>query len=356
MRWRWGCGCLAVSSVLLILMGPVLIWYVFPFVALFELAVGWALFVVRVVPQVRIDAIGLATALVCLVLLVVGVQGFAGWFYGQTALRGESNTPRRWPLRWTLSLVGMVLLLFVAGMAAAGIGHQAGWLIGSKEPLLDSSSRPMINRAMSTNNLKQIGYALTNYAEKYGALPLGGSFDARGRGLHGWQTAILPYVEQRTLYDSIDQSLPWDDPRNAAAFRMRVPVYQHPGIPETSDPHGYALSHYAGNVYVLGCGAPRTPASLTDGSSNTMLAGEVSTNLIPWGDPRNWRDPTLGLHRHPDGFGGLYGGTNILFADGSVKFVKDSVSPEVLRAIATPDGGEGFAEVYERELRGDLER
>ena len=47
-------------------------------------------------------------------------------------------------MAWVLSLVGMVLLLIDAGMAAAGIGHQAGWLIGSKEPHLDSTSHPMI--------------------------------------------------------------------------------------------------------------------------------------------------------------------------------------------------------------------
>jgi prepilin-type processing-associated H-X9-DG protein len=34
------------------------------------------------------------------------------------------------------------------------------------------------------------------------------------------------------------------------------------------------------------------------------------------------------------------GGVNVLFMDGSVRFVKNSVGPQAWYAIATPDGGE----------------
>ena len=56
----------------------------------------------------------------------------------------------------------------------------------------------------------------------------------------------------------------------------------------------------------------------------------------PWGHPANWRDPAKGLNQSPEGFGGPFpGGANILFADGSVRFIKNTINPTVFRALAT---------------------
>jgi DNA invertase Pin-like site-specific DNA recombinase len=54
------------------------------------------------------------------------------------------------------------------------------------------------------------------------------------------------------------------------------------------------------------------------------------------------RDPARGVNRSPYGFGGPVGAGGALFAlaDGSVRFVSERTSPAVLRALATPDGGE----------------
>ena len=65
----------------------------------------------------------------------------------------------------------------------------------------------------------------------------------------------------------------------------------------------------------------------------------------PWGHPTNWRDPTVGLNT-PDGFGGPRGngGANFVMADASVRFVSDKISPDMLRALTTPGGGEDIRE------------
>jgi prepilin-type processing-associated H-X9-DG protein len=50
----------------------------------------------------------------------------------------------------------------------------------------------------------------------------------------------------------------------------------------------------------------------------------------------DWRATITGVNassNHP-------GGVNVLFMDGSVRFVKSSVSPQSWYAIATPNGGE----------------
>ena len=80
---------------------------------------------------------------------------------------------------------------------------------------------------------------------------------------------------------------------------------------------------------------------MTDGTGNTVMAGEVVSRFKPWGDPLNWRDPALGVNRSPDGFGSPFvGGANFLFVDGSVQFIKNTIALRVLEALGTPKGGE----------------
>jgi prepilin-type processing-associated H-X9-DG protein len=147
------------------------------------------------------------------------------------------------------------------------------------------------------------------------------------------------------LYDEIRKDLPWNHPANTAPFQKVIRVYSDPGARPVQDDAGYALSHYAANVRVIGGAVPLARAKITDGLANTIVAGEAAGNYKPWGHPTNWRDPALGINHSPDGFGNLYrGGANMAFADGSVRFLKESIDPAVLKALSTPAGGEPLPE------------
>ena len=78
----------------------------------------------------------------------------------------------------------------------------------------------------------------------------------------------------------------------------------------------------------------------TDGLSNTLFAGE-SRSSVPWTKPE---DLPLDLNVPLSGLGSYHGyrnnGFNALFADGSVRFLKTSISPDVLVAILTRNGNE----------------
>lgn len=124
---------------------------------------------------------------------------------------------------------------------------------------------------------------------------------------------------------------------------MVVPEFENPVIDATYqfDPAGRALSHYAGNARILGPHPGLKYAAITDGASQTFVAGEAQRNYKPWGSPLNWRDARLGINRSPDGFGGPWtGGAHLLLADGSVRFVSEKIDPKVLNALETPNGGE----------------
>ncbi|MAT68671.1 MAG: hypothetical protein CMJ58_04035 [Planctomycetaceae bacterium] len=70
------------------------------------------------------------------------------------------------------------------------------------------AAREASRRAQCQNNLKQIGLALQNIHDAEKALPQGVYGDPRknatdnSQGL-GWMTKILPYIEQRPIYDQI---------------------------------------------------------------------------------------------------------------------------------------------------------
>jgi prepilin-type processing-associated H-X9-DG protein len=130
--------------------------------------------------------------------------------------------------------------------------------------------------------------------------------------------------------------LAWYDPRNSAYFKGVVPSFLNPEIRELRSREGYALSHYAGNLHVLGRNRQGIQPGLGD-ASNTILAGEVVEGFKPWGDPTNLRDPGLGINKVHGGFGGPSGsGAQVLFLDGSVRFLKDTTPRTVLRNLGDP--------------------
>jgi prepilin-type processing-associated H-X9-DG protein len=310
----------------------------FPFLILFFLAFGWCFFLARVMPGVTVDWSGVAIAGACLALFGALAHSFFGWLHRQM---GGTNGPV-WRPRWTASLVSGVVLMFAAGISAAGIAHQLGWLLTMKEPWFDSLS--WARRAQSVNNLKQIGLALANYETDQRTLPPATTIDAEGRLLHGWQARLLPFMEQADLYNRINFAAPWDDPRNEAAFRTQVQAYLNPGVRTAPQAPGPAPSHYSANAQVLSGDSARKSSGIPDGTSNTILAGEAAGEFKPWGYPANSRDPARGINRTPDGFGGPYpGGANFLFADGSVHFLKDRIDPKIFRALGTPDGSEAIS-------------
>ncbi|HSG72035.1 MAG TPA: hypothetical protein VLA12_16575, partial [Planctomycetaceae bacterium] len=80
---------------------------------------------------------------------------------------------------------------------------------------------------------------------------------------------------------------------------------------------------------------------ITDGTSYTILAGEINEGFVAWGTPINTRDPAKGLNKGPETFGSPYpSGVQLLLVDGSVQLLSNDIDLTVLKALATPTGGE----------------
>jgi len=311
---------------------------------LFTLVAGWGLYLIRVVPQITWNWSGFLTALVCLLALTFGLQWFLRWFYRQLQLKRTVPSPRDWSWAWTMRILILVVLMFVAGISAVGVTHQTAGLFTSPVMLWEGGFHEAASRIQSLNNMKQIGLACHNYHDTFSRFPPGATFDSQGRMMHGWQTRLLPFIEKDALYSRINFKVPWNDPDNAGAFAEIVREYENPGLERQDKTIGLALSHYAGNARVLGGEKAWRFSDITDGASNTLLAGEAAGNFKPWGYPANWRDPALGINTAPGGFGGPWKskGANFTFADGSARFIKDDIDPATLKALSTPDGGESL--------------
>jgi len=288
------------------------------------LLVGWAQFLLRVVPQLSVDWRTILAALAAFILATLVVHWFA-----RAALRARGSE-RRWKFTWSLTSIAIVVVAFAAGICIIGVTHQTGWLLTSSQPAIVENEKVPYQMNHSSRDQIRCLYVGLSTANDIG-FPSGQE--------HSWATYAILYTWYSGCNDAgqcIDLNLPWNDPKNRPIFRCAVNLLINPEFPGAPirDADGYGLAHYAANSRAMENGANRPFKHFTNGTANTLLIGEVNANFRPWGDPANVRDPARGINRSPYGFGGPPGTNGALFgmADGSVRFVSDRVSPAVLRA------------------------
>ena len=244
-----------------------------------------------------------------------------------------------WKWRWSLATVAGIFLLFTSGLGIIGLVHQTAWLLASKRPLLSQASPSFGGyNANPINNLKTLGLGLHSYEGTYRKLPSGGIFSPEGEMLHSWETQLLPYIG---YYErGIDMKVAWSSPKNQGYFKSIVPEFTNPAFrtADVENADGYGLSHFAVNVQIMAANKTMRLKDITDGTSTTVLAGEVNDHFKPWGHPVNWRDLSKGINRSQEGFGGPSGkgGAYFLMADASVRFVSDRVNPTVFPGLGHP--------------------
>ncbi|MEZ5943601.1 MAG: DUF1559 domain-containing protein [Planctomycetaceae bacterium] len=236
------------------------------------------------------------------------------------------------------------MIWVIVGVSLLGVFVVCGGIMAALLLPAVQQAREAARTSQSKNNLKQIGLALYNYHDVYGTLPPGSIEQEDGTVSLSWQGSILPYVDQDPLFNQIEMGADWNGPENHMVRSTVVPVYLNPSVAEVMAPDGLPASHYAGNINIFLRNRGLRFREITDGLSNTIIVGEVTTGLKSWGDPTNLRDPADGLGDTPQQFGlrrrPSGAGAQFLMADGAVRFISQEADPEVLKALSTPDGGE----------------
>jgi prepilin-type processing-associated H-X9-DG protein len=196
------------------------------------------------------------------------------------------------------------------------------------------AARTAASRSQSINNLKQIALAMHNYASTYGNFPPAVVLGPDGQTPHSWRVAILPYIEQESLYQEYKLNEPWDSPNNRKVLDKIPSIYRAPGaVGDRSQASYFAIT---GPGTILN-DANTGFATILDGTSNTVMVVEAKRE-VPWTKPE---DITILPNQPIPPLGGYSpGGFNAAFADGSVRFIKDSIAEVVLRALFSKAGGE----------------
>jgi hypothetical protein len=335
-----------------------------------QLLLGWLYFPLQALSQITVHWPSVILGIVCTVGFVFGLHVTLKWFVSTTQ-SAATAARRSWSFRSTLVVAAAAWLLFGAGTAMVATTHQTIWLItGRVRPNATetateqapggilSNARRAANRSGRKGNLKMFGLGFHNFHDVMGSFPAGGTMTADGTLLHGWAVRLGPFLDLQN--GEFDFSVPWNQPPNDRLYRSALPIFLNPEIPRVFDADGFALSHLAANLRVFavvtvdaatGEPLPDTAArrlrfqDIKDGSSNTILIGEVRANFKPWGHPANIRDPSVGINRSPHGFGAPGGdGAHFLLGDGSVKFITSNIDPEVLRRLASPADGQRVGE------------
>lgn len=284
------------------------------------------------------------------------------------------------------------------------------------------AAREAARRTSCANKIRQLAIAVHNFHDTMNYLPRGASAavyppNSTTTTVRGttWIVHTLPYFEQRALYDKYRFDLHYDDPINAAVGAEVINTLYCPSGPAPKkhfDPNAgvtnNVTTHYygvmgpsgttnpstltmAGATYSYTVGNPGTNgawsahgmmsqyqdspagsvstgrnirlASVTDGSSNTLMLAELS-RMIPQGVTSHYRSWIRGQNGgsgatknvmnpinaafysggnnfNDISFGSEHpGGCQFAMGDASLRFLTQSIDLNLYKASASMDGGE----------------
>lgn len=236
-------------------------------------------------------------------------------------------------------------------------------------------------RASCTNNLKQIGIAFHAYHDVNGYFPTAGdngptgccSADTGHVERLNWTYHILPYVEQLSIYNLVKQgsSKNWSLLEKEVVKTYYCPSRRGPQLYKNQAKSDYAACRGTSDNGIarrVDLGHKVTmPGGVPDGTSTTLMVGESRIHLAYMnsggccGDNEpaynsGWADDVV---RHgnvppgpdivskaiadnaPDGqFGSSHtGGLNACLADGSVHFIRFTITKTTFQRLARKDDG-----------------
>ncbi|MGV3484713.1 MAG: DUF1559 domain-containing protein [Planctomycetaceae bacterium] len=199
-------------------------------------------------------------------------------------------------------------------------------------------ARQSARQMQSKGHLKQIALALHNYHDVYGSLPPAYTTDANGNPLHSWRVLLLPYLEERPLYDRFDLTQPWDSPANRALAQPMPEVYQSPlyGQPGSDQTH-YLTVRDPRSAFPDSSGVRFD--DLTDGIANTLVVAELANKTVIWTQPDDAQPADLYTAINAPESTGVV----VVLADGSVSVLSPSTPQDDLDAMMTRNGGEALA-------------
>jgi hypothetical protein len=219
-----------------------------------------------------------------------------------------------------------VLAIVAVGVMAVGASSWQKWSQAT-------------SRAACIRNLKTIGVALHAYHDSNAHFPAAYSAN---QPPHSWRVALLPWMNEQSLFEKYDLNRPWDDGTNPAMLAMRPSAY---ACPEVTDPARTSYQAAVGLRTAWPYDTGIRIKEITDGTSNTVMLLDIHDPDVEWTRPS---DHTLDQALYAVRAGQRHSpatterGIQMLFADGSVRYVSSKIESNLLRGLMTPNYGSGL--------------
>jgi hypothetical protein len=133
----------------------------------FYLAFGWFGFLRENAATLQPNPRLLVEALLCVIALGVGTHYFCRWLYRAVA----PDAGGAWRARWTVMGLGLLFLLFAAGIGTIGLTHQVAWLIGAKAPLVQDTFTDRARASEAILHASGLRTQVAEHFERTGKLP-----------------------------------------------------------------------------------------------------------------------------------------------------------------------------------------
>jgi prepilin-type N-terminal cleavage/methylation domain-containing protein len=279
----------------------------------------------------------------------------------------------------TLPVRGFTLVELLVVIAIIGV------LVALLLPAVQAA-REAARRCQCVNNVSQIGLAVHSYEFHFEHLPAGvtnatGPIRNEPEGTHiSWIVKILPFMEETTLYRSIDQAAGAYAGVNAKLRALEISTIKCPSNPEapTNEAKTIAYSNYVGchhdieapinedNNGLLFLNSKVRFNEIYDGSTKTILIGEKvhSEDDLGWmsGTRGTLRNTGTPIGQNPNfvrpgsapvekprvgpmyvgGFGTYHSGGVAIFgiADGSARGLTSDIDPKLFQLLGNRADGE----------------
>jgi prepilin-type N-terminal cleavage/methylation domain-containing protein len=244
------------------------------------------------------------------------------------------------------------------------------------------AARESARRAACQNNLRQIGVALHAYHDAHKQLPVGcvekriPSTKPNGRQL-AWSAAVLPNLEESSLWSQIDFGSPYDGAANAGAAATVLSVYlcpstvrlargregvivSNPALSGTNGQYRGAAIDYGG-IYGAAQISPSANgiflydrevriSEITDGTSHTLAvaedAGRGWMQDGEWLNGENIYDVNnpINSQQHNEIWSDHAGGAMALWCDGGATLLAQIMDLPTLQAVCTRAGNDAANE------------
>jgi len=187
-------------------------------------------------------------------------------------------------------------------------------------------------RNVAMNRLRMIAMGIHNYEIADGQRgPPAAIYGRDGKPLLSWRVAVLPFLDEKALYDQFHLDEPWDSPHNAALINKMPDIFQPPSGEYQDNGKTSFVVPVAQKVAASGTEGRSSPEINRWGQKRVLIVEAARDGAVEWTKPADLlvdeNDPWAGL-RDTRGRGLV-----VAFTDGSTDEIPASTPNNTLNAL-----------------------